>query len=302
MLNGKKNVGEKTRDLILKLCEEMEYQPNELARGLKSGNKDTILFNFSEFDRSFYLKIIKGISDYLYANDFDLLISTKRSVEKFMNPTFTCGSIILDVAMKNETLRKVSNINYPIVLMDRFLDCDNMKSVVVNNYEAMTELVQGLVNRGYRRFSFVGGLEETVDNQERYQAFLDVLSKNGITFYRKNYYSGDYRERSGYTVAKIIMLSHEVPEVVVCANDNMAMGVMRAFRENNWKVPEDVAVTGFDNSDFSEVVGLTTIAIPNYERGYMAAQCLVDMIRGNASTEPLTISAEIKWRKSVSKK
>lgn len=302
VLNGKKNVGEEMRTLILKLCEEMEYSPNGMARGLKKGNSDTVLFNFSDFDRGFYLKIIKGISDYLYANDFDLIICTKRSVDKFMKPSITCGSIVLDVAMSNERLLKMSNQGYPVVVLDRVVQQDYLKNVVVNNYESMRELVQGLADRGYHKFSFIGGLEKTEDTLERYQAFLDVLQANKIEFSRKNYYSGDYRERSGYTIAKIILLSHEIPEVVVCANDNMALGAIRAFRESGMEIPRDIAVTGFDDSDLAEVAGLTTVAIPNYERGYMAAQALVDMLRGNCRSEVLTISAQVKWRKTVADK
>ncbi|HOO27396.1 MAG TPA: substrate-binding domain-containing protein, partial [Lachnospiraceae bacterium] len=142
-------------------------------------------------------------------------------------------------------------------------------------------------------------LESTEDNRERYRAFLDVMEKNHLIFSQKQYYSGDYREKSGYTAAKIMMLSGSMPEVVVCANDNMALGAIRAFKENGLKVPQDVAVTGFDDCDFAEVAGLTTVNIPNYERGYMAAQCLFDFIRGNADNEILKISTTIKWRKSI---
>lgn len=302
VLNGKKNVGEQTRSLILKLCEDMHYTPNGMAQSLKRGNSDTVLFNFSDFDRGFYLKIINGISDYLYANDFDLIICTKGSVKKFMKPSITCGSIILDVAMNNEQILKASQANYPVVVLDRVVQNDYLKNVVVNNYESMRELVQGLVDRGYRKFSFIGGLEKTEDTLARFEAFSDVLQTNHIEFLRKNYYSGDYREKSGYTIAKIILLSQEIPEILVCANDNMALGAIRAFRESGLRVPEDIAVTGFDDSDLAEVTGLTTVAIPNYERGYMAAQSLVDMLRGNYRSEVLTISAVVKWRKTVSSK
>lgn len=302
VLNGKKNVGEQMRNTILRLCDDMNYTPNGMARSLKKGNSDTVLFNFSDFDRSFYLKIIKGISDYLYANDLDLIICTKRSVNKFMKPSITCGSIILDVAMDNDQLLKASQANYPVVVLDRVVQHDYLKNVVVNNYEAMRELVQGLVDRGYRKFSFIGGLEKTEDTLDRFRAFADVLKQNNIEFSRKNYYSGDYREKSGYTIAKIILLSQEIPEVVVCANDNMALGAIRAFRESNLQIPRDIAVTGFDDSDLAEVAGLTTVAIPNYERGYMAAQSLVDMLRGNYRTEVLTISAQVEWRKTVASK
>lgn len=298
-LNGKKNVGKQTKERILEICDQLSYYPNSVGKTLKTGTSNTILFNFSDFDRSFFLKIINGISDYVRDNDFDLIICTEKSSEKYMRNNLTSGSIVLDKKMKDEVLCKIANEEYPIIVLDRVIENPYIKSVVVNNYDPMSELVQGLINRGYRRFGFVGGPEHTADNKERYRAFRDVLDHNNILFQQKSYFAGDYREKSGYTAAKILMLSQELPDALVCANDNMAIGAIKAFRDHGVKVPEDIAVTGFDDCDLAEHMGLTTVSIPNYERGYIAAQYLIENIRGNHSVEPFRISAKIKWRESV---
>lgn len=299
VMNGRRNVGEETRSRILKICEEMGYYPNAAGRNLKRGSTNTILFNFSDFDRSFYLKIINGISDYVNNTEFDLMICTIRSCEKYMRSSMTSGCITLDIGMKNEVLQRTASDNYPIIVLDRIVDNPYIKSIVVNNYDPMSELVQGVVDRGYRKFGFIAGPEQTDDTMERFKAFSDVLRKNGIDFHRKNYFSGDYREKSGYSAAKIMLLSEERPEIVVCANDAMALGAIKAFRENGLGVPEDIAVTGFDNSELAEAIGLTTVDIPNYERGYLAAQYMVENIRGKRNNEPFKISARVKWGKTV---
>lgn len=302
VLNGKKNVGEETKEKVLQLCKEMEYYPNSIGKALKSGTNNTILFNFSDFDRSFYLRIIKGVSDYVKDNDYDLIICTERSCEKYMRSNLTSGAIILDAKMKNSILSSVANEKYPIITLDRVIDHPYIKSIVVNNYDPMYEMMQQLVDMGYRRFGFIGGPEHTQDNQERYRGFSDVLEKNNIPFLRKNYFSGDYREKSGYSAARIILLEDELPEILICANDNMAIGAMKAFRENGIRVPEDISVTGFDNCDIAEALELTTVAIPNYERGYLAARYLIENIKGHRNVEPFKISAKVKWRKSVKKR
>lgn len=299
VLNNRKNVGSKTREHVLQVCNELSYFPDIAGRGLKSGTSNTLLFNFSDFDRSFYLKIINGISDYATENDYDLIISTFKSCEKYMRCSLTAGCISLDSQMTNEFLNRVAKEQYPVVILDRIVENPYVKSIVVNNYEPMCELVQSVVNCGYRRFGFIGGLEGTTDNIERYQAFLDTLAKNKINFQREHYFAGNYREKSGYRAAKIMMLSESLPEALVCANDNMAIGAIKAFRENGIRVPEDIAVTGFDNCDLAELVGLTTVSIPNYERGYLAAQYLVENINGKKNTDPFKISAKVKWRKTV---
>ncbi|GAA4291708.1 LacI family DNA-binding transcriptional regulator [Anaerocolumna aminovalerica] len=302
VLNEKKNVGEETRERILNICKEMGYYPNSVGKTLKTGKSNTIVFNFSDFDRSFYLKIINGISDYVNDNDFDLIICTDKSSEKYMRSNLSSGSIILDKNMKDDTLIKIAGENYPIVVLDRILDNPYIKSVVVNNYDPMSELIQGVIDRGYRHFGFVGGPEQTADNKERYKAFRDVLEANRINFQQKSYFAGDYREKSGYTAAKILLLSQELPDCLVCANDNMAIGAIKAFRDNGIRVPGDIAVTGFDNCDLAEPMGLTTVSIPNYERGYIAARYLIENIRGKRNVEPFKISAKIIWRNSVSEK
>jgi len=299
VLNGKSNVGQATKERVLTICKEMNYYPNEVGKALKGGKTNTIMFNFSDFDRSFYLKIIKGISDYVNNNNFDLIICTNKSGERYMRNNLSSGCIILDKQMNDQVLLNVANKNYPVVVLDRVLDHPYIKSVVVNNYDPMKEMIEHLVEEGYRNFGFVGGPEYTADNKERYEAFTDVLQEHHIPFQQKGYFSGDYTEKSGYAAAKILMLSQELPDVLVCANDNMAIGAIKAFRDNGLRVPEDIGVTGFDDCDLAKSQELTTVAIPNYERGYIAARYLIENIRGTLNVEPFKIAAKIKWRNSV---
>jgi LacI family transcriptional regulator len=299
VLNGKSNVGNNTRELVQRLCKEMNYIPNAAGKGLKSGRNRTILFNFSDFDRSFYLKIIEGIHDYAGENNYDLMICTTKSCEKYMRSSLTNGCIILDERMKNEILLRAAAVQYPVVVLDRRLPHPCIKSVVVNNYDPMAELIRETVRRGYRKFAFVGGPSHTDDNRERFAAFQAVLQEGDIPFSREHYFSGDYREKSGYQAARIFLYTRQLPEIFVCANDNMAMGVIRALKEGGCRVPEDVAVTGFDNCELAETIGLTTVHIPNYERGYLAARSLIENIEGRNNFAPVILNATVSWGKTL---
>ena len=298
VLNGRKNVGEETRQKVEQICREMDYHPNMSGKALKTGDTHTIMFNFSDFDREFYLKIIRGISDYAYAKDYDLIICTNKSCEKYMNKTFTSGCIMLDVRCSDSMLLKKAAEKYPIIAMDRRLEVPYIKSLVVNNYTPERELMEGLIERGYRRFAYLGGIESE-DNSERMKAFQDVLAQHQLPVRRENYYTGDYREKSGYQAAKLLMLTENLPDVLVCANDNMAIGAMKAFKENGVRVPEDIGIGGFDNTEMAKVMGLTTVDIPNYERGYLAAQYLIENIDGAEDYETFRITAKVKWRSST---
>lgn len=297
VLNNRKNVGEETRRRILRICEENGYSQQRKKRLEKYQNK-TILFNFSDYDRKFYLKIIHGISDYVYSRGYDLIISTSKSCQRFMEPSVTSGTIMLDMKCSDAMLMQKAETGYPIVTLDRIIEQPNIKSIVVNNYVAMSELVQGLVDRGYTHFGYLAGID-TVDNQERFRAFQDVLFKNQICFRREDYLMGDYMEKSGYYSAKLMLLSENIPEVLVCANDNMAIGAIKAFQQEGLRVPEDIAVTGFDGNDMADFMNLTTVDIPNYERGYLAARFLLQMITENIDCDVFKIAAKVHWRGSV---
>ncbi|MCJ7840042.1 LacI family transcriptional regulator [Lederbergia sp. NSJ-179] len=299
VLNGRKNVGKETRDRILQLCEEMGYQPNIMGKSLKKGQTNTIVFNFSDFERSFYLKIIKGIHDYLTENHFDLIVCTTNSSENFMRGHFTQGAIVLDRKMTDAFLVSTASSQFPIVVMDRIIENENIKSVITENYSVMCELTQTLIDKGFRKFGYIGGYESSLDHQERYQAFIDTLTMNHIPFPRTKYYHGDFSEKSGYRVTNILILSNDLPEILVCANDNMAIGAIKALRENKIEVPKDISVTGFDDSSNAENFGLTTVTIPRYESGYIAAKELVEMIRGAGNQEDFKITAKINWRETV---
>ena len=130
-------------------------------------------------------------------------------------------------------------------------------------------------------------------------AFRTVLDKHRIPFNRKNYLLGDFREKSGYKAAKLLMLSENMPQVLVCANDNMAIGAMRAFKERGIRIPQDIAVTGFDGTPLASELGLTTVDIPNYERGYLAAQQLLALLSGSEDYSTFRIAASVHFRDSV---
>lgn len=297
VLNGRKNVGEDVRRRVLALCDEMGYELD--ARLRKPAQNRTVVFNFSDFDRSFYLNIIKGISECLTENGYDLIVCTNRSSRNFMKARFSAGAISLDGKISDEQLLAVAQDGYPIVVMDRIIESDRIKSVIVDNYPVMCELVQKLIAKGYRRFGYMGGIETTLDNLERFSAFESTLKANDILFEKKYYFHGDYREKSGYQAARLMLLGNALPQVLVCASDNMALGAIRAFKEYGLDIPGDIAVTGFDGCDSASIMGLTTISIPRYENGYLAAKELLNLIEGEPAGEPFKLGASIRWRQTA---
>ncbi len=269
-LNNRSNVSWETKNRILELCREMDYQQNLIGQSLRTGNSRTVLFNFSDFDREYYLQIIHGISDYVDANGYELIVCTSKSYEKFMSPRLSCGSIILDLRCSNDLLVKKASSGYPIVTLDCELNIPNTCSLLVNNYEAESELTEGLVRRGFQRFAFLAGLD-TDDTMQRYRAVEDTLERYGIQ--REDYYSGDFREKSDIRAAKLMMLPNHYYYVLNELTSRMILILNRLSVHPNMLsgVREDMQEI-LDNSD--------TVAMLREEAGTYLARTVQHCIGG----------------------
>ncbi|MBO4901549.1 MAG: substrate-binding domain-containing protein [Lachnospiraceae bacterium] len=263
----------------------------------KRGNH-TVICNLSDFDALYFLDVLHGISDYTSAKGYSMLICSGENISYYADPEMVCGCIVNDVNTADADLLKIADKGIPVIVLDREIDSSRIKSIVVNNYAAEKQLIEGLVEAGYKRFAFLAG-KNTDDNKERYAAFRDTLKEHGIPFRRNDYFEGDWREKSGAQAARLLMLSEEMPEILVCANDMMALGAIRLLAGNGIRVPEDIAVVGFDDIIISKYTELTTVTVPDYERGYLAAQALIDILEGKGDFDTVRIGARVKWRKTT---
>ena len=296
VLNNRRNVGKETRERILSIAKELNYRPREEQDAAKK--KNTILVNFSDFGSMFYMDILRGINDFVEQRHYHLLICSGNDLKRYAEEETVCGCIVIDQKTEDAVVRSVADRGLPLITLDRELDHKNIKSVLVNNYDAERQLVEKLIESGYRSFAYLKG-PDTEDSRDRYRAFKDVLKENGISIRRTDVYEGDWREQSGAQAARIIMLQETLPQVMVCANDMMAIGAIRKFQENGIRTPEDISVCGFDDIIIAKYLGLTTVGVPDYERGYLAGQALVNIIDGTEDCESLRIGARLKWRKTT---
>ncbi|WP_024864867.1 LacI family DNA-binding transcriptional regulator [Butyrivibrio sp. FCS014] len=298
VLNNKNNVGQKTRDRVLETARELGYVHKKTEVVAGGSKRNTVAINFSDFDAQFYFDVLHGISDYAVKRDFNLLICTKENFAKYADSESICGCIIMDWSTDDATILSIADKGIPMITLDRQMPHKLIKNMVTGNYESEKTLVEKLVSSGFKSFAFLGGIDSD-DNRERYRAFRDVLRDNDISFDRNLLYEGDWTEKSGAAAARLIMLQPRMPQVLVCANDLMAIGAIRKFQENGIRVPDDISVCGFDDVIMSKYLGLTTVCVPNYERGYLAMQALSDIIDGTGNFENFKIGARVKWRKSI---
>lgn len=296
VLNKKKNVGAETREQVLRIAQELGYT-HKKQNGI-DGKKRTIIVSFSDFDTLFYLDILHGVSDYVNKQGYHILICNGDDLAHYSDPDEVCGCIILSSMIRDEQVLAVADKGLPVITLDRELEHPMVKAMIVNNYEGERQLMQKLVDEGFKTFAYVTG-QDTSDNKERYRAFRDVLRDNDISFHRNDLYEGDWKEKSGVQTARLIMLRDLMPEVLVCANDMMAIGAIRHFQENGIRVPDDISVCGFDDIIISRYLGLTTVSVPDYERGFLAGQAILNILDGSGDYETYRIGARVKWRRTA---
>ncbi|GGJ28061.1 diguanylate cyclase domain-containing protein [Deinococcus roseus] len=241
--------------------------------------------------------VISGIRDVLDRHGFsstvyigrDLLAPdaarTANCIFSMVDARKHAGLIALSVSLgifctEDELLAFLQGFgDIPRVSLGRKLP--GMVSVVVNNQAGMQDLMAHLIRmQGHQRFAFIRGLAGNLDSMEREQIFREALQDAHLEVREDFFLNGEYSsQESREQVTRLLQRTHDL-DVVVCANDEMAEGAIQAINQQGLRVPEDIAVVGFDDSDhFRHVTpALTTVKQPMKEQGQLAAQTLLDML------------------------
>lgn len=302
-LNGTGTLREETRRRVLAAAEELNYYPNAAARNLKRGHTQTIGVFITRFGGSFYEEILEGIHEAVLPTDYALMVCPEsRSEPRLLTQRQVDGAIVFDSKTKSETLLKVASERFPVVTLDRDLQSKYLFPLLLDNEHGAREAFNHLYEQGARRIGFVSGSQDSLDNRERRQAFFREAANHNLTV---QHYSGDFTERSGYDAARAIIGSGELPEAVFCANDQMAIGFIKAMKESHLKAPDDIAVVGFDDILIAAYMQptLSTIGASRREWGATAARQLIDFLENDRTfPEPFRIRTRLIRRESSTEK
>ena len=297
-LNGTGTISEDTRQRVLTAAEELNYHPNAYARNLKNRKALTLGVFITRFGGSFYEEILEGIHEAILKTDYDLLVCPEsRAIRRVLTQRMVDGAIVFDSKVKSETLMKLASSSFPVVVLDRYLNGQYIHPLLVDNQHGVRQAFQHLVDQGARKLCFVSGASDSFDNAERMTAFLDEASKYhiGVTCI-----DGTFTEESGYAAGLRVIESGSFPDGVFCANDQMAIGFIKALQENHLRVPEDTAVVGFDDILITRFMqpSLTTIGASRLLWGSLAATQLIDFLEKGTPFQPYRIQTELIVRES----
>lgn len=265
------NVREKNRIKIEEAIEELHYEVNEVARGLKTNATRTIGVVIPELNNTFCAEIITGMEDVLRSHGYATIVCDCRTDKKlereaveFLIRRRVDGIINMPVDEEGNHLKRFQKMGKPIVLIDRKIqgiDCD---SVLVDNRKAAEDAVRYFIGRGHRNIGIIGGPEEVFTAQERMAGYYKALESAGIPVRESLIWHGDYTIQGGVRGLEELVQNNPEMTAVFVTNYEMTMGAMIGVNELGIRIPEQLSMIGFDNLQFARACNpkLTIVAQP----------------------------------------
>ena len=292
----------------------------------KEKKKNAKIISFIVHNINDYLisEICRGVEAAAKEKDYRVIVSNSScSIEKetenirMLEDTNASGAIIYPFSVREnaEEISKLKQNNYPFVLIDRFFSDIKTDYVVVDNVKGGFLAVKHLTDLGHKRIGFIGCMDaSTVAG--RLDGYRQALEQAGITYDKslivdiphdvalKNM-GREIDECGRHGEIEYLLNLKDKPTAVFCVNDYIAIGVIKKIEELGLRVPEDIAVVGFDDLPISSMIGvpLTTVSQPKYEIGKAAGEILIDKIEGKSPAElkEIVLDVELVVRDSASK-
>nr|WP_205192459.1 LacI family DNA-binding transcriptional regulator [Burkholderia sp. Ax-1724] len=295
VLNGHENVRAATRDKVLAAIDASGYRVNELARNLRTAESRLLLTMVPDFGNPFYAEIVRGIDSVARQHGYFMLLcdtgadpGRERSYFDMLRRRRADGAICLDPDTIQQALGEASQA-LPWVACCEFDPAVGVPYAGIDNYRAAGDAVRHLLARGHRRIGLINSDVGYLYARQRQQGYLDALAEAGIApdpRWRMNLNSLDYE--AGASAAVTLMQQPAAPSAIFAVSDTLAIGVIHGLRSVGKRVPDDVAVVGFDDISLAAQIDppLTTIAQPMRELGETAARLLLQRLANPQASVP----------------
>lgn len=301
-INGKCNVGDKTRKRIQKVIEEMNYTPNSVAKNLKTKNTRSIGVIAEDVTVFAMPDIIDGITEYCEKEDYQILLVNLRLYQKFADTYYynndyqpivrrEIGKLlakqvegIIYVAAHERIINVLpENLPIPIVVAYGFAGHGNIPSIAVDDIQGAMEIVSYLVSCGHRKIGVIAGIADSMHTQARLKGYQKALYNNGILYDPDFILYGEWNRENGYQNTDCLVKMGAT--AIFCMNDFIAGGVYDKLRELGKEIGVDVAVAGYDNREMASYAKppLTTISLPLHDIGYLASEEIIKILKGEST-------------------
>ena len=302
-------VSEEVRGRILALAREHGYQPNHLARSLRTKRSFVIGTAIPDIANPFFAILFRGIEDALAASQYSVILANtddeparEQGSISMLRGRQVDGLLIATARREDAVIAALAASGFPFVLVNRHTDPIPNNAVVPDDYAGAVAAVEHLIGLGHRCIAHIAGSDEMSTGHTRRRGYLDAIRRHHLPAPPDMVVHGSFREPGGYQGMRRLLNLPQRPTAVFAVNDLAAVGAIRAIEEAGLQVPRDISVIGFN--DLSAAVGtarlLTTVRLPLHDMGKAAAEHLLAQITGNmAAREPVVIPVELVIRQST---
>jgi LacI family transcriptional regulator len=306
VLRNQGDISPETRRRVLKRAKELNYQPNWVARSLVTKKTYLIGLVFPDLMHSFFAEVAKGVSRKMRAGGYNIVIAYSEE-----DPEVECqeiegllarrvdGLIVASAQPPRQTriFKRIEEEKVPYVLIDRQVAGVKANFVGVSDEEVGRLATEHLIAQGCRRLAHIRGPENT-PGIGRFKGFRDACAAHGIQTPPERIVTGLFDDERGYNAMRELLALDELPDGVVCYNDPVAAGALKAILEAGLRVPQDIAVIGAGNVHYSDLlrVSLSTVDQNSTGIGESAADLLLELLKAPEPPKPRVIVIEAKVR------
>ncbi len=292
-LNGG-NVREKNRIKIEKAIDELDYEVNEMARGLKTNKSKIIGVVIPELSNVFITEIISIVEDFFRKKGYATIVcgckndpQIEKKVVDFLYKKRVDGIINMPVNSDGSHLKPFEDSKKPILLVDRKVDELKCDYVLIDNKLATKKATDLLIKNGHKKIGFIAGPESVYTSIERLSGYKESLLETGIEFEDRLIAYGNYTIDGGVKCLKKLVEDNSDMTAVIASNAEMTIGTFIAIGELELKVPEEISVIGFDNVKFAKAMNpkVTIVTQPIKEIANTTAKIMLSKLEGSDKDE-----------------
>lgn len=312
ILNGLPGYSDETRLKVLKVIEELSYQPNAVARGLVSKRTKTLGILLPNVSSMFASEILNGIEDTAHESDYSVIVCNTDSngvrtlkYLQVLNEKRVDGIIFTSEELKEDYYKAMKEMNVPIVLVSTASDLYPLPYVKVDDMRAAYSATEYLIKNGHKKIAMISGRrEDPIAGVPRINGFKQALEDYVIPFEQKRItYGIDFGFKTGIMCMEQLLKNAPDTTAIFAASDEIAIGAISVANKYNVRIPDELSIIGYDNLKIAEmsVPPLTTVGQPLYEIGKTSANLLINMIDNNGPVDSKIISHKIIERQTVKK-
>jgi LacI family transcriptional regulator len=284
-------VSERTKKKIFDLAEQMGYRTNHFARNLRTQNTNTIGIIVHELNSNFITSVLAGVEKITTEAGYDLIIahSSESEIKEIANAKNLfekrVDGLIASLSFDTNNLnhfKRFKEKNVPVIFFDRVEQEVNNTVVVIDNYDCGYKATQHLIQQGCKNIVHITANLKRNVYSDRFKGYKDALRDNKIPFDESLLIINDLSEKAGIESAIQILKMKPFPDGAFITNDFVAAVFMRTIKEKGIRIPEDIAIVGFNNDAICTLVepSLTTINYPGIDVGEVAARNLINHLKG----------------------